>query len=177
MELSETIPDKESSMSHIFTYADHLTVSIKCVNDLYHNFYNRELEALHSNIVINNCSIITLVVLFNAGLWGYDDWIPTLDILTGPHRKNSNGFYFSISQVLVTSYTLEEAEDDEDTIIKCYENNKLACNGTLQIIWNIECEINPYKSAIQLSRHSSPNRTYCDNYAWQGFSIVVDVIT
>ena len=79
--------------------------------------------------------------LFNAGLWGYDDWVPTLEHILGcgassigieTVRAGSGGASPQSSQVasptvdtsipppigvvVVTSYCAEEAEDDMETV-------------------------------------------------------------
>merc|ERR1712130_615473 len=41
-----------------------------------------------------------LIVCFNAGLWGYDDWTPTIQSLI---------LYKMRSSLIVTSYTIQEA--------------------------------------------------------------------
>lgn len=79
--------------------------------------------------------------LFNAGLWGYDDWVPTLEHVLGcgapsigteTIRAGSEGAFPQSDQVasstvdssitppsgvvVVTSYCAEEAEDDMETV-------------------------------------------------------------
>ena len=65
-----------------------------------------------------------LAVAFNAGIWGYDEWIPTLDKLKG-------------TVFVVTAYTLEEAEDD----VAVLEQQTLS-----QCVW--KAEANPFGSLI-----------------------------
>lgn len=47
-----------------------------------------------------------LAVCFNAGIWGYDEWLPTLKLLLHTVR----------TPVLITSYNENEAGDDEDVV-------------------------------------------------------------
>ncbi|CAM9163411.1 unnamed protein product, partial [Hapterophycus canaliculatus] len=85
--------------------------------------------------------------LFNAGLWGYDDWEPTLE-----HAGNSPP-----PAVVVTSYCQEEASDDMET--------EMVVSG-LEWLW--EPEVNPHRSLV-------PRRTECgvkgrklfENHSWQ----------
>lgn len=71
--------------------------------------------------------------LFNAGLWGYDDWLPTLEHIIfgrnesrGSDASRKGGSEHSCGKsalgvcspagVVVTSYCAEEAEDDMETV-------------------------------------------------------------
>ena len=91
------------------------------------------------------------ICIFNGGIWGYDSWIPTLRSLNA----------FSGVYVLVTSYTLEEAEDDYDTLIEYWRTS-------VECVW--EPQINPYRSTVSLPRKTQPgNREYFDNFAYQCF--------
>ncbi|KAG6610023.1 Zinc (Zn2)-Iron (Fe2) Permease (ZIP) Family [Phytophthora cinnamomi] len=47
-----------------------------------------------------------LVVCFNAGIWGYDEWLPAIRLVLGEVRV----------PLLVTSYNEHEAGDDEDVL-------------------------------------------------------------
>ncbi|TMW56580.1 hypothetical protein Poli38472_006590 [Pythium oligandrum] len=47
-----------------------------------------------------------LAVCFNAGIWGYDQWLPTLRLLV--HQIQT--------PLLITSYNENEASDDEDVL-------------------------------------------------------------
>ncbi|TYZ68921.1 hypothetical protein PybrP1_009101 [[Pythium] brassicae (nom. inval.)] len=47
-----------------------------------------------------------LAVCFNAGVWGYDEWLPSLQLLLHAVR----------APLLVTSYNAHEAQDDEDAL-------------------------------------------------------------
>jgi hypothetical protein len=95
-----------------------------------------------------------MLALFNAGLWGYDSWKPTLSALTSLHRV----------AVLVTSYTLEEAEDDNDVIVE---------SMGVSIRWNWGEEPNPDKSSALIARTTAATgRAYSDNGAYQCFTIL-----
>ena len=92
--------------------------------------------------------------MFNAGLWGYDSWKPTLSALASLH---------SVS-ILVTSYTLEEAEDDSDVIVESLGDS---------IRWNWQEETNPDKANAVISRATAEiGRAYSDNGAYQCFTII-----
>jgi hypothetical protein len=94
-----------------------------------------------------------ILVLYNPGLWGYDSWIPTLESFKNLHN----------CAILVTSFTLEEGEDDSDTIESSLGS---------ALLWQWEVEQNPYASTVQLDRSCAvEGRLYFDNFAWQCFSI------
>ncbi|CAM9419046.1 unnamed protein product, partial [Ectocarpus sp. 4 AP-2014] len=93
--------------------------------------------------------------LFNAGLWGYDDWEPTLVHILGCDRAAN------AAPVVVTSYCLEEASDDAETLERVFS----PVDG-LEWLW--KPEVNPHRSRV-------PRRTECgvegralfENHSWQ----------
>jgi hypothetical protein len=88
-----------------------------------------------------------LAVLFNAGLWGYDSWVLTLERLHADRTVT-----------VVTSYNALEAEDDEDVVAR-----------TRPFRWLWQREPNPYAS---LRRRPSgiEGRSCADNCFWQCFA-------
>ena len=140
-------------------------VSASC--NLYHDYIQKHHEfGKAKNLIHSFNSRIDLVVLFQAGLWGYDTWHPTLDLLSA----------LKISQILVTSYSLSEAESDFDVIKEKFCRLK-GDDGTdeagEQCIWNFEDEINPYACSEPIHRISAPDCSYYyDNFAWQSVSFI-----
>jgi len=55
----------------------------------------------------SNTATPDLIIAFNAGVWGYDSWKPTMERLVGLQKS---------IPFVVTAYTLQEAEDDYETI-------------------------------------------------------------
>jgi hypothetical protein len=97
-----------------------------------------------------------LVVAFNAGVWGYRDWETTLSSVI--HRNLSIPF-------VLTAYTIQEAEDDEDVIRKL-----LPPDAINRCEW--EPESNPFASNKARETHSAPTgRSYRENAAWQGWRL------
>jgi len=88
-----------------------------------------------------------LAVAFNAGIWGYDESIPTFDKLKG-------------TVFVVTAYTLEEAEDDAAVL----EQQPLS-----QCVW--KAEANPFGSNWKRETKSIQNRIYRENAAWQAWNM------
>ncbi len=89
------------------------------------------------------------MLAFNAGIWGYDDWIPTLKYILLDQTSKLNNVPF-----VITSYNKLEAGDDEDVLLKLlkiendevYEgdhnnnNNGIAINVDIDkyCIWSVE---------------------------------------
>lgn len=86
--------------------------------------------------------------LFNAGLWGYDDWEPTLEHVLGcsccsssaydaGHNSTDNDYdgnnrsASSAPAVVVTSYCPEEASDDMETIQRVLLGDDGRCKCSL----------------------------------------------
>jgi hypothetical protein len=101
-----------------------------------------------------------LAIAFNAGIWGYEEWIPTIRyMIQQPHTI----------PFVVTAYTFEEAEDDYDTIAEVIkqcsaEHNQVKCE------WDVEHD--PYASnqeqATKVNKTGSSRR---ENAAWQAWRL------
>ena len=120
-----------------------MNIVITIVSSLYHDWS-----------LANSAPYPHMMFLFNAGIWGYDDWIPTLEII-----KELEGCI-----VIITSYTFEEAEDDNDVITSHFKDS-------IEWLWEERC--NPYRSNIRLTRTTcAVDRQYFDNFAWQCFKVL-----
>jgi cellobiose-specific phosphotransferase system component IIB len=123
------------------TKTSNIIVEASSINGLYHEVNLEILPPPH------------VVCIFNGGLWGYDSWVPTLQLL-----RTRKQVYFA-----VTSYTIQEAEDDFDTLAVNFGDD-------IEYLW--EPEHNPFASTVALTRQTQPdNRPYFDNFAWQCFKI------
>lgn len=105
--------------------------------------------------------------LFNAGLWGYDDWEPTLEHVLGCGKEDANR-----PSVVVTSYCPEEASDDMETILRVVsaDNNSLeeetAVVGGLEWLWRPE--VNPHRSLVpRQTQCGVEGRVLFENQSWQ----------
>ena len=78
----------------------HLTIEYS--TDLYHERLGHEWTASDAS----HLSPCTAAFCFNAGVWGYDSWIPTIAAACRPA---------SPLVLVITSYNLHEAADDRDT--------------------------------------------------------------
>jgi hypothetical protein len=186
-----------------------MRVSVESYARLYHDYYCAQKE-------IGKFEMPDMVLMLNAGIWGYTSWLPTLDIFakisTGCETSSSSGEYSgdehsngvhvnSASSMrapvfVVTSYTIEEAEDDEDTIREHFRKKLLLpvddqhqledrevllppvhgnrtndYQGALQPHWIWEAEISPFKGLEEVERLTKiDGREYRLNHAWQCFS-------
>jgi hypothetical protein len=106
-----------------------------------------------------------LVVCFNAGIWGYDEWKPTLRYLVD--RNAAIPF-------VVTSYTLEEAEDDFDVMeemVKESPNHGENVSPSKAIcLWGPEA--NAFASKQERDTATAvQGRIYRENHAWQAWRL------
>ena len=146
---------------------DTLSVHVRTDTRYYHDFI-RHLYPRDSVLTLTQ-PMPSCVLLFNAGLWGYDSWSPTLRELFC-----SSGLLVGVP-VVVTSYTLEESEDDYDTIYSIAANSERESDSdsenkpqsTTSLEWLWDCEENPNKGG-HVTRATQPEaRAYTDNGFWQ----------
>lgn len=122
--------------------------------------------------------------LFNAGLWGYDDWEPTLEHVLGcscsrgsgaaGRNRRDNGDDVNRPPVVVTSYCPEEADDDMETIqrvvLEGEQNGRctkcLVVGGGLEWLW--KPEENPHRSLVpRQTKYGVEGRVLFENQSWQ----------
>ncbi|ETW09112.1 hypothetical protein H310_01562 [Aphanomyces invadans] len=89
-----------------------------------------------------------VVFCFNAGVWGYDEWLPTFQLMM---RENP------LAPILITSYNECEAIDDSDAI----------ADIEVPIQWHWTIEANPFASLS--ARASQHDRALYENAFWQCF--------
>ena len=105
-----------------------------------------------------------ILLAFNAGIWGYDDWLPTLRYILKSDTSNLNRV-----PLVITSYNRLEAEDDEDVLLKLLkssgageEADKLAVDK--HCVWGTEKNQHPDESSRRKSTHEGELLT--DNAYW-----------
>eukprot|EP00978_Attheya_sp_CCMP212_P040000 scaffold213799_cov58-Attheya_sp.AAC.1 len=149
------------------------TASVTCLQCCYHDY----ISTLHENggngenQPSSSLALPTLVMAFNAGIWGYNEWVPTLEALC--RWKHAVPF-------VVTAYTIEEAEDDaevmETTILSTNNHigttkNKIHDGKELldrKRLWS--AEPNPFASKQERETASAAKgRHYFENGAWQAW--------
>ena len=150
------LTNDDDAPTFLFTYEDSLSVSILCEHALFHE----------SSLGKGKASVdLDVIFALNAGIWGYESWLPTLDLLLF-------GKYAGV-KIIVTSYTLEESEDDYDKMVAYFEETKKK-RGVLRrkLDWEWDCEKNPKGSKTDLKRQTQstedqPLQAYYASGFWQ----------
>ena len=98
-----------------------------------------------------------VAIAFNSGIWGYDEWLPTMQALC--ESSWSTPF-------VSTAYTIEECEDDADVIEKAMSSS----TGSSSNIW--KAEANPFGSRkIRVTATAASGREYRENASWQAWRL------
>jgi hypothetical protein len=115
----------------------------------------------HDEAMLADDETSDVAFAFNAGIWGYDpnDWMPTIARVVMREE----------TPLVVTSYSLLEAESDEDSMragLKCSD----------KFCWRWEAELNP-SSSVKIRELGFDRKNYMDekndreelieNSAWQ----------
>ena len=97
-------------------------------------------------------------ILYNAGVWGYDSWAPTIRALVNARAPT-----------IVTSYNEFEAEDDNDAIDEAVAGNGKSASSSIRWLWRPSK--NPSASVVRRSAglDSHPDRMCASNEFWQCF--------
>jgi hypothetical protein len=131
----------------------------------YHEWLGRKVDEGPDGAMDNP----DLVIAFNAGIWGYEEWRPTLRALCESPLS---------ALFVVTSYTILEGEDDaeviEAVISECNTASctSLASNMTRknQCIWPIDAS--PFGSKQRRQTETAvAGREYRENAAWQAWRL------
>jgi len=125
----------------------------------------------HEDSTGDDYTIADLVIAFNAGIWGYDSWKPTIASMI---RSSASSGRSGIGETLfvITAYTVEECEDDAEVIAQVVEETALSINNNTSIlgreIWGPES--NQFASRLERKTASAPSgRKYFENGAWQAW--------
>jgi len=160
------------------------SATVVCKNCMYHDYLQglEDENALKGNENGNGNRIAydydyesmqfpNLVIVYNAGIWGYTDWHPTLRKL----------YEFSRSvPFVITAYTCPEAEDDFEVLeevlgvsltepvsfLGAGDGSGRSGSVSGRCLWS--AELNPYASRVVRETKSSDN-TYFENGAWQAY--------
>ena len=90
----------------------------------------------------------TCCFAFNAGIWGYPSWQPAISAMAENEVP-----------CIITAYSLEESEDDEDTLREFKETAK-----QFSCVW--EAEENPGRSTALARKCPTTGRSLFENAAW-----------
>ena len=157
------VPSRLSGQRHVLPPHTSLPLSrggsVSCETSLYHEYL--------SSLTSSSSSWPALSVAFNAGIWGYDSWQPTLHYLAaGGAAKGGVG---RALHFVVTSYTSEEGKDDQESIEAIVKEwGKDGRKTRAACIWG--SEDNEFGSrAVRETKGAVEGRIYRENAAWQGW--------
>ena len=141
-------------------HVQQMVVHVSAVSAYYHDFWQ------HSHPDSGN---IDLLMLYNAGLWGYDSWTPTLKLFAGvaisPPEGSGEPSTRSMPRgipVVVTSYTQLEAEEDYEAVVSAF-------GGATRVSWAWEDEPNPHADTVDCQRQNAHGLVYLENHSWMAF--------
>jgi len=137
-----------------------LKVRVQAWVGLYHEHFQRSEQ-----VPMTPTDRPDLVALFNPGLWGYDAWLPTLEVFKALRSKGPNENEKSSPVFVVTSYTLEEAEDDMDVVEAVFSQGGGGEEGgkDFPVLWGPELNAH-YDPTKKLSRITAEEgRHYYDS--------------
>lgn len=179
--------EKELSHKNVITGNDSSAIGHNRTYDTDYNVVASSIE----NVLVTNDKDDDTNAIYNVSI-GNDDISGSLDDNSSSSSRRNCINTFESPLFIVTSYTLEEAEDDEDTIRAHYssgsENSSSASpvsesssssstfvHDTLNLMqpyWFWEAEINPYSSSELIERETKIcGRKYYANHAWQCFEL------
>ena len=95
---------------------------------------------------------------FNAGVWGYDDWAPTVALVAAGARATR-------APLVVTSYCAREAADDEEAIDEAIAG-ALGGGAMRRSARGWRPELNPFRSLTPRAS-SVAAHAMAENSCWQ----------
>ena len=100
-----------------------------------------------------------LVIAFNAGIWGYDSWKPTIKSMIGKAEDKSCSWRIGETLFVITAYTKEECEDDADVIAEVVEEAAKSSSKKTEsfIVVATTCHVLFSKDAHSVLRPSNSN--------------------
>jgi hypothetical protein len=139
-------------------------------------FHQREYHEVSS---CADVSLADLAIAYNAGIWGYDSWKPTIEWMTRGINVDSPAHNKLLGNTIfvITAYTLEESEDDAAVITDLVETIALSrsqenSHAIARQLWTPEP--NPFSSRLERYTASAPpGRKYFENGAWQAWLLGV----
>eukprot|EP00928_Gymnodinium_smaydae_P067923 TRINITY_DN50938_c0_g1_i1.p1 TRINITY_DN50938_c0_g1~~TRINITY_DN50938_c0_g1_i1.p1 ORF type:complete len:302 (+),score=27.53 TRINITY_DN50938_c0_g1_i1:50-955(+) len=153
--------------SHEFRLSDIASHSAECDSPLLLIHFG---TGLYHEVARNHGSIRSSVwaarpvarFCMNAGLWGYDSWLETLDMIvcSADHR----------APLIVTSYNAHEAEDDLDVLeqleLQCTDEQQTKRRLSDTIDWLWKPEPNPFRS-FRVRQGDGSRQPQQENLYWQ----------
>jgi len=167
IDLLWTLSQQQQQQSHHDSMRLH-TATAQCYEASYHDWLTQQLQEDYPLLP-------DVVFCFNAGIWGYDEWKPTIRCLLGMSQKKGN------TPFIVTSYTLLEAEDDFDVVQEVVNDvkedaSKLGASAASlkQLLKKRQCIWEPEMNRFASKEHrptatAVEGREYRENNAWQAW--------
>jgi hypothetical protein len=175
--LSPSPPDTAAAATTTTSFSTLVTATASSHAGVYHEWLEQQQLVDPEASSASTCATADLVVAFNAGIWGYREWEPTLEYLCRCSTKTN---------VVITSYTLAEAQDDAEVIQRVVRNETTVAAANENTTTTTDCpsstddsssacllwaaEANPFGSKQSRETHSS-TRDYRENAAWQAWAL------
>lgn len=135
--------------------------TVTCETCLYHDYLNELTSDPISNEKREEIESLGLAIAFNAGIYGYKEWEPTIECM--------KDFKDGRIAFVVTSYTIEEAEDDAEeicTVLGLSDDEHFDYTQEKTCLWGVEA--NPFASkSVRETATAIGGRQYFENQAWQ----------
>ena len=141
------------------------SASLVCKNCVYHDYLMDLMTTKGDDKKISSSRqdyFPDFVIAFNAGIWGYNEWIPTLKQMALFEER----FPF-----VITGYTVQEVEDDFDVLEGVIDELPDTDKSDFikeRCLWS--AEVNPFGSRKLRETATSPHgRKYYENGGWQAW--------
>jgi hypothetical protein len=131
-----------------------------CHSGVYHEWLEQLVSS--STTTSDDDESPDLIIAFNAGIWGYQEWQPTLQYLSD--RTTAAPF-------VITAYTLLECEEDLEVIQTATIGSTILGgerSSNARNLWGPER--NPFGSKVIRETKARSNE-YRENAAWQAWSL------
>ncbi|KAL7553011.1 hypothetical protein ACHAWF_016256 [Thalassiosira exigua] len=142
-------------------------------------FQQREYHDVPESLGRNQSSA-DIAIAFNAGIWGYDSWKPTLSFMCeGEQNVLGEEGLEGGTLFVITAYTIEECEDDAEVVAEVVKARQEVASkkpsshlkdgiSVARQLWIPET--NPFSSRLERKTSSAPHgRKYFENAAWQAW--------
>ena len=125
-------------------------------------------------------NLADMAIAYNAGIWGYDSWKPTLSFMCQSEDYSS----YACIPFVVTAYTIEECEDDAEVIAEIAEGkqnepHRMRSSEHQDMVFAHQIwapEPNQFSSRVERKTASVP-RQYYENGAWQAWLLGPSTVT
>ncbi|KAL3787381.1 hypothetical protein ACHAW5_008427 [Stephanodiscus triporus] len=135
-------------------------------------FHQRQYHEVRCCLGENDTPSVDIAVAFNAGIWGYESWKPTISSMIDT-SSSDKGTSSRIGKTIfvITAYTMEECEDDADVVTNVVEEILASKKNNAGLIARqLWIEANRFSSRCErITASAPPGRKYFENGAWQAW--------